>query len=463
MAKTTKNQTSKNLKPWYKTSSSIRGPLMVVEKTKDVAYGEICKIKCDGRELFGQVLDTASDKAVVQLFESGMGLDLSSQVQFQGKSAQIGVGASMLGKVFDGMGRPKDGFTFSAEKHLDVNGSAINPAARLSPENFIQTGVSAIDCMITLVRGQKLPIFSASGLPHNELAAQIVRQAKVPGEKFVTIFVAMGITNEEAQFFINDFKKMGALKNSILFLNLANDPSVERIVTPRVALTTAEYLAFEKDMHVLVVLTDFTNYCEALREISAARNEVPGRRGYPGYMYTDLANLYERAGMVKGATGSVTQIPILSMPAGDVTHPIPDLTGYITEGQIVLDRSLHSKGISPPINPLASLSRLMKGGIGKGKTREDHGGVSDQLYAAYAQGLELRQLVAVVGESSLSESDRKYLRFADAFEKEFISQGFYGDREVTKTLNVGWDLMKLLPKTELKKVKKDHIAKYMKA
>lgn len=454
---------STSKKPWYKTVSSIRGPLLVIEKTKDVGYGEICTIKTeDGRELTGQVLDTSEKNVVVQLFASSTGINLKASVQFSGKPARIGVSKDMLGKVFDGLGRPKDGTTHIPKEFLDVNGLAINPSARKSPADFIQTGVSTIDCMNTLVRGQKLPIFSASGLPHNELAAQIVRQATVPGEDFVVIFAAMGISNEEARFFIDDFEKTGALEKTIVFLNLADDPSVERIITPRAALTTAEYLAFEHDMHVLVVLTDFTNYCEALREVSAARNEVPSRRGYPGYMYTDLATLYERAGMIEGRKGTITQIPILSMPAGDITHPVPDLTGYITEGQIVLDQSLFKRGIFPPVNPLPSLSRLMKSGIGKGKTREDHADVSDQLYAAYSQGLELRQLVSVVGESSLSEVDRSYLHFADAFEKEFINQGFTTNRSIKETLTIGWDLLARLPVTELKKIKPAIIEKYLK-
>ncbi len=449
---------------WYKTTTSIRGPLLVVEKVKGAGFGEICKIKTGKKESFGQVLDIAEDKAVVQLFESSMGLDLQSQVQFSGEPAKVGVSKDMLGKVFDGLGRAKEGYHITPEKYLDVNGSAINPASRITPADFIQTGVSTIDCMTTLVRGQKLPIFSSLGLPHNELAAQIVRQATVPGNKsnFVVVFAAMGITSEEARFFINDFQKTGAIKRSILFMNLADDPSVERIITPRGALTAAEYLAFEHNMHVLVVLTDFTNYCEALREVSAARSEVPGRRGYPGYMYTDLAASYERAGMVKGSSGSVTQIPILTMPAGDITHPVPDLTGYITEGQIVLDKNLLKKSVFPPVNPLPSLSRLMNSGIGKGKTRDDHSGVADQLYASYAQGLELRQLVSVVGESSLSDVDRAYLRFAEAFEAEFINQGFTENRTIEETLKLGWKLLTLLPETELKKVKKAHVEKYLK-
>ncbi|MBT4446125.1 V-type ATP synthase subunit B [archaeon] len=450
------------LEPWYKKASSLKGPLLVVENVKRVSYGEICKIKCKDRELLGQVLEASSDKAVVQLFESSRSLDLNSQVQFTTKPAEIALSKKMLGKAFDGMGRPKDGSSYAAKVFRDVNGSAINPAARRKPSDFIQTGISTIDCMNTLVRGQKLPIFSASGLPHNELAAQIVRQASAGGEDFVVVFAAMGITYEEAKFFMDDFKKTGALENAVVFLNLASDPSVERIITPRVALTTAEYFAFDLGMHVLVVLTDFTNYCEALREISAARSEVPGRRGYPGYMYTDLASNYERAGMVAGSKGSVTQIPILSMPAGDITHPVPDLTGYITEGQIVLDGSLHKRGFAPPINPLPSLSRLMNAGIGKGNTREDHSSVSDSLYAAYARALELRQLVSVVGESSLSDTDKLFMRFGESFEEKFISQGFSENRSIKDTLDLGWKLLSTLPKSELKKAKKAFIEKYMK-
>ncbi|MFT4261147.1 MAG: V-type ATP synthase subunit B [Candidatus Woesearchaeota archaeon] len=447
---------------YYKTITSIRGPLLVVEKVKDVSYGEICKIKTKNKEILGQVLEVSQDKAVVQVFESTMGLDLKAKINFTASTAKLGVSKKMLGNIYDGLGRPKTDKTIVPEKYLDINGEALNPAARLQPSKFIQTGISTIDCMTTLVRGQKLPIFSSAGLPHNELAAQIVRQASVEGEEFVVVFAAMGITNEEARYFIDDFKKTGAMKNTICFINTADDPSVERIITPRVALTTAEYLAYEKNMHVLVVLTDFTNYCEALREISSARNEVPGRRGYPGYMYTDLAANYERAGMVEGSSGTLTQIPILSMPSGDKTHPVPDLTGYITEGQITLDNELLKKSIMPPINPLPSLSRLMGLGIGKEKTREDHSSLKDQLYASYAQGLELRQIVSVVGESSLSEIDKKYLEFADQFEKKFINQGFYESRTITKTLNIGWELLKILPRTELKKVKPEQIKKYLK-
>ncbi len=450
------------LEPWYKKVSSLKGPLLVVENVKRVSYGEICRIKCKDRELLGQVLEASADKAVVQLFESSRNLNLNSQVQFTTKPAEIALSKKMLGKSFDGMGRPKGGASFAAKVFRDVNGSAINPASRKKPSDFIQTGISTIDCMNTLVRGQKLPIFSASGLPHNELAAQIVRQANAGGEDFVVIFAAMGITFEEARFFMDDFKKTGALENAVVFLNLASDPSVERIITPRAALTTAEYFAFDLGMHVLVVLTDFSNYCEALREISAARSEVPGRRGYPGYMYTDLASNYERAGMVQGSNGSVTQIPILSMPAGDITHPVPDLTGYITEGQIVMDGSLNKRGFTPPVNPLPSLSRLMNAGIGKGKTRDDHSSVSDSLYAAYARALELRQLVSVVGESSLSDTDRLYLRFGENFENKFINQGFNENRTIKQTLDLGWELLSSLPKSELKKAKKEHVDKYMK-
>ena len=453
---------STNKRPWYKTATSIRGPLMALENTKNVGYGELCTIRKDGRELVGQVLESSQDAAVVQLFGPSTGLDLDSEVQFTGEPAKIGVSKDMMGKIFDGLGRPKENAAHVPEKYLDVNGSAINPSSRKRPSDFIQTGISTIDCMNTLVRGQKLPIFSASGLPHNELAAQIVRQAAVPGEDFVVVFAAMGISNEEARYFIEDFQKTGALEKTIVFLNLADDPSVERIITPRAALTTAEYLAFEQGLHVLVVLTDFTNYCEALREVSAARNEVPGRRGYPGYMYTDLASLYERAGMIEGVKGSVTQIPILSMPAGDITHPVPDLTGYITEGQIVLDQGLLKRGVLPPVNPLPSLSRLMNAGIGKGKTREDHSAVSDQLYAAYSQGLELRQLVSVVGESSLSETDRQYLAFAAAFEERFINQGNETNRTIKETLSLGWELLGMLPLSELKKIKPELMERYLK-
>ncbi len=449
-----------NTKKWYKTITSIRGPLVVLEKTRDVQYNEIALIRHKGKVVSAQVLETGEKHVIVQLFEQSTGLDKQAQVQFQGRPAMMSVGKDMLGRVFNGFGDPIDGSMYSGDDELDINGMPINPVSRKMPRNFIQTGISSIDCMATLVRGQKLPIFSAAGLPHNELASQIVRQATIPGEDFVVVFGAMGITSEEAQFFLDEFKNTGAMKRTVAFINLANDPSVERILTPRCALTTAEYLAFKHDMHVLVVLTDFTNYCEALREVSSARGEVPGRRGYPGYLYTDLANLYERAGVVCDSKGTVTQIPIISMPAGDITHPIPDLTGYITEGQIVLDNSLHKKGISPPINPLPSLSRLMNNGIGKGSTREDHSGVADQLYAAYAQGLELRQLVSVVGESALSDTDKKYLLFADRFEQEFLNQGDE-NRSIRNTLDKGWELLSILPLSELKKVKKEYLEKYL--
>ena len=447
--------------PWYKTINSIRGPLVVVDKVTDVSYGELCTVRAGDKEIPGQVLQASTDHVVVQLFDSPSGVDREAHVQFTGKPATLGVSKDMLGRVFDGMGRPKQASGYVPEKHLPLDGAAINPTARKTPHDFIQTGISTIDCMNTLVRGQKLPIFSQAGLAHNELAAQIVRQATIKGEQedFVVVFAAMGVTNQEANYFLEDFEKTGALERTAVFLNTAADPSVERIITPRAALTCAEYLAFECDMHVLVVLTDFTNYCEALREVSSARGEIPGRRGYPGYMYTDLAAQYERAGIVQGSKGSITQIPIISMPSGDKTHPIPDLTGYITEGQIVLDKALHKKGLQPAINPLPSLSRLMNGGIGENKTREDHSGVADQLYASYAQGLELRQLVAVVGESSLSTIDQQYLRFAEAFEKEFINQAH--NRSIKETLDLGWELLKKLPREELKKVKKEHLETYL--
>src|SRR3989339_1821500 len=410
----------------YKTISRIAGPLVFVQKTEPVGYGELVKILLpDGQEKNGQVLDTAEEIVVVQVFEGTTGIDRASRVKFLGENIKIGVSEEMLGRIFNGAGAPIDqGPEIIPEKKIDIIGAAINPYSRGQPANFIQTGISTIDATNTLVRGQKLPIFSGSGLPHNEIALQIARQAKVIGqkEKFVVIFAAMGITNEEAQYFMRDFEQTGALQRSIVFLNLADDPAVERLVTPRMALTAAEFLAFEKDMHVLVILTDMTNYCESLREIGAAREEVPGRRGYPGYMYTDLAQIYERAGMIKGKKGSITQIPVLTMIGDDITHPIPDLSGYITEGQIVLSRELHMKGIYPPIDVLPSLSRLMNLGIGAEKTRDDHKQVSDQLYAGYAEGRDLRGLVAVVGEEALSERDKKILKFAESFEKRFVTQ-----------------------------------------
>ncbi len=450
----------------YKTIEEISGPLLFVENVKGVAYGEIVDILLEnGEKRRGQVLDVSHGKAVVQVFGATMGIDKNSTVRFLGETLKFGVSEEMLGRVFNGLGEPIDNAPPPiAEERRDINGSAINPYNRKPPSDFINTGISTIDGMNTLVRGQKLPIFSGAGLPHNELAVQIARQAKVLGEdeNFAVIFGAIGITKEEAHYFMKNFEKTGALDRAVLFLNLADDPSVERLITPRLALTTAEYLAFEKDMHVLVILTDITNYCEALREISAARQEVPGRRGYPGYMYTDLSTIYERAGRVEGKKGTVTQMPILTMPGDDKTHPIPDLTGYITEGQIVLSRDLHRKGIYPPVDPLPSLSRLMNSGIGKGKTREDHKNVSDQLYASYANGRDLRALSAVVGEEALTETDRKYLKFADEFEKKFIQQGFYEDRHIEDTLEIGWELLSILPEGELKRIKEEYIEKYLK-
>src|SRR3989338_8361569 len=449
----------------YQTVTNVEGPLVFVDKVENVGYNEIVEVKLpNGEKRKGQVLETSKGKAVIQIFGSTTGLDADkTKVKFLGETMKLGVSKSMLGRVFNGLGEPRDkGAPIVAEKRVDIIGAAINPVARRKPEDFIQTGISTIDGLNTLVRGQKLPIFSGSGLPHNELAVQIARQAKVraKGESFAVVFAAVGITHEEANFFMKDFERTGALERSVLFLNLADDPSVERIITPRMALTTAEYLAFEKDMHVLVIITDMTNYCEALREIAGARKEVPGRRGYPGYTYTDLASLYERAGVIEGKKGSVTQFPILSMPLDDITHPIPDLTGYITEGQIVVGRELHRKGIFPPIDVLPCLSRLMNLGIGKGKTREDHRGVADQLYAAYAQGRDLRSLSAVVGEDALTEIDRKYLKFADAFEGRFIKQGKYEDRSIEQTLDLGWELIAALPESELKRVKLEHLDKF---
>ncbi len=450
----------------YRTVREISGPLLIVEKVRDVAYGEVVEIVGpDGKKRLGQVLDAQENLAIVQVFEGTRGLDTeNTTVKFLGETMKIGVSMEMLGRIFDGTGKPIDGGPeIIPEKVMDINGYPINPSAREYPREFIQTGISTIDGMNTLVRGQKLPIFSGSGLPHNEIAAQIARQAKIPGEeeKFAVVFVAMGITAEEANFFRRDFERTGAIERSVLFLNLANDPAIERIIIPRMGLTVAEYLAFEKEMHVLVILTDMTNYCEALREISAAREEVPGRRGYPGYMYTDLATIYERAGRILGKKGSITQIPILTMPDDDITHPIPDLTGYITEGQIVLSRELHRRGIYPPINPLPSLSRLMKEGIGKGRTREDHAGVANQLYAAYAEGLRLRDLVAVVGEEALTEEDKKLLEFADLFEERFIKQGKDEDRSIEETLTIAWELLATLPRGYLKKIDKEYIEKYL--
>ncbi len=449
----------------YKTVSQISGPLIFVENVENAGYNEMVEITLpNGERKSGQVLDTRKGLAIVQVFGPTTGLDVpNTSVKFLGDIVRLPVSDEMLGRVFDGLGNPRDGGgpLLSKEK-MEIVGYAINPYARDEPSEFIQTGISAIDGMNTLVRGQKLPIFSGSGLPHNDIAAQIARQAKVlgEGENFAVIFAAMGITSEEAYFFIDNFRSTGAFERSVMFLNLASDPSMERIITPRMALTAAEYLAFEKDMHVLVILTDMTNYCEALREISAAREEVPGRRGYPGYMYTDLATLYERAGKIKGKKGSVTQFPILTMPGDDITHPIPDLTGYITEGQVVLSRDLFHRGVYPPIDVLMSLSRLMNQGIGKGKTREDHRGVADQLYSSYARGRDLRSLSAIVGEGALTPEDRQFLKFADVFEKSFIGQGKDEDRTIIETLDLGWKLLASIPESELKRVKKDHIEKY---
>jgi V/A-type H+/Na+-transporting ATPase subunit B len=448
----------------YRTINKIAGPLIFVEKTEPVGYGELVNIVLfDGTIKRGQVLDTSDELVVVQVFETTTGIGRDSGVRFTGETIKMPVGKEMLGRILSGGGKPIDGGPeIVPEKRLDITGAAINPYARGMPADFIQTGISTIDGTNTLVRGQKLPIFSGAGLPHNNVALQIARQAKVPGstESFAVVFAAMGITKEEANYFMQDFERTGALERAVVFLNLADDPAVERIITPRLALTTAEYLAFELGMHVLVILTDMTNYCEALRQIGAAREEVPGRRGYPGYMYTDLACIYERAGMIKGQKGSVTQIPILTMPGDDITHPIPDLTGYITEGQIVVSRDLHRKGIYPPINVLPSLSRLMNLGIGKGHTREDHKKVSDQMYAGYAEGNDLRGLVAIVGKDALSERDRLLLEFADIFENRFVRQGYDEDRTIEDTLNLGWELLSTLPVELLTRIDRDLINKY---
>ena len=450
----------------YTTVSEVAGPLMIVKGIKDVAYNEVVRIKTStGEERTGQVLEAFMNKVIVQVFEGTKGLDTKkTSVRFIGETMKLGVSKDMLGRVFDGTGNPIDNAPpIIPEDRRDINGNPINPYSREYPSEFIQTGISTIDGLNTLVRGQKLPIFSGSGLPHNNLAAQIARQAKVLGqkEKFAVVFCAMGITFEEANLFIKDFENTGALERTTMFLNLADDPTIERIILPRMALTCAEYFAFELGMQVLVILTDLTNYAEALREIAAAREEVPGRRGYPGYMYTDLATIYERAGRIKGKKGSITQIPMLTMPDDDITHPIPDLTGYITEGQIVLERSLHKKDIYPPIAVLPCLSRLMDRGIGKDRTREDHAGVSNQLYAAYAEGCDLRDLVAIVGEDALSDRDRKFLNFAEEFEKKFVSQKEHEDRSIEKTLDIGWELLSILPKSELKKIDENYIKKYL--
>lgn len=450
----------------YKTIREVVGPLMLVEGVEGVKYNELVEIRQENGEIrSGKVLEINRDKALVQLFEASQGIKMSTaKARFLGHGIELAVSEDMLGRVFDGMGNPKDGGApIIPDKKMDINGQPINPVARDYPNEFIQTGISAIDGLNTLVRGQKLPVFSMSGMPHAQLAAQIARQAKVlnSDEKFAVVFAAVGITFEEADFFINDFRKTGAIERSVMFINLANDPAVERISTPRMALTAAEYLAFEKDMHVLVIITDITNYAEALREVSAARKEVPGRRGYPGYMYTDLASLYERAGRIVGKKGSITQIPILTMPEDDKTHPIPDLTGYITEGQIIISRELHKKGIEPPIDVMPSLSRLKDKGIGKGKTREDHADTMNQLFSAYAQGKECKELSSILGDAALTETDKKYAEFADEFEKRYVSQGFNTNRSIEETLNLGWTLLKILPKSELKRIRDEYIEKYL--
>lgn len=450
----------------YRTVSEIAGPLMVVENVKSVKFDELVQVRMDSGEVRqGQVLEVSDDYAVVQVFEGTSNLSAEeSKARFLGTGLTLRVSPDMMGRVFDGLGKPKDdGPQIIPEKRIDVNGEAINPMARDFPDEFIQTGISTIDHLNTLVRGQKLPIFSASGLPHKEIAAQIARQATVPSQEgnFAIVFAAIGIPFEEAEFFVEEFRKTGALDRSVLFMNLANDPAIERIATPKMALTAAEYLAFEKGMHVLVIMTDMTNYCEALREISAARREVPGRRGYPGYLYTNLATLYERAGRLMDKEGSVTQIPILTMPDGDKTHPIPDLTGYITEGQIILSRDLYKRNINPPVDILPSLSRLKDKGTGEGKTRRDHAATMNQIYAAYSDGKAAKELSIVLGESALSDIDKKFARFADLFEKEYVNQGFDTNRTIEETLDIGWKLLATLPKQELSRIKEEFIEAYL--
>jgi len=450
----------------YLTVREIVGPLILMEGVEGARYNELVEVEFpDGTIGLGNVLEVEEDLVLLQSFESTSGLNVSgTRVRFTGKGLELPVTKDLLGRVFDGLGRPIDkGPRVIPEKKLDINGSPMNPFARDYPTDFIQTGISAIDGLNPLVRGQKLPIFSGAGLPHNRVAAQIARQSGVLGETedFAVVFATMGITFEEADFFISEFRTQAALERAVLFINLADDPAIERIATPRMALTAAEYLAFEQDMQVLVILIDMTYYCEALREISAARKEVPGRRGYPGYLYTDLASIYERAGRIKGAKGSITQIPVLSMPDDDKTHPIPDLTGYITEGQIILSRDLQRRGIYPPIDVLPSLSRLKEKGIGEGKTREDHSGLSNQLFSAYARGKEARELLVILGEAALSEEDKLFVEFSDQFENRFIRQGEYEERSIEETLSQGWDLLKILPRDELKRVKEEHIRKYM--
>lgn len=449
----------------YRTISEVAGPLMLVKGVDGVAYNELGEIELkNGEKRRCRILEINGTDVLVQLFESSTGINLAeSKVRFLGRQMELGVSEDMLGRVFDGLGRPIDGGpSIIPEKRLDVNGTPMNPAARQYPQEFIQTGVSAIDGLNTLVRGQKLPIFSASGLPHAELAAQIARQAKVRGtdENFAVVFAAMGITFEESDFFVNSFKETGAIDRTVMFSNLANDPAIERIATPKMAMTAAEYLAFDKGMHVLVILTDITNYADALREVSAARKEVPGRRGYPGYMYTDLASIYERAGRQKGKNGSITLIPILSMPEDDKTHPIPDLTGYITEGQIILSRELYRKGITPPIDVLPSLSRLKDKGIGEGKTRADHSDTMNQLFSAYARGKDAKELMIILGEAALTDTDRLYAEFAEKFEEKYVSQGNETDRSIEDTLSIGWELLSILPRSELKRISDKFLDEY---
>lgn len=450
----------------YRTISSISGPLMMVEKTQDVRYDELVEITLgNGEKRRGRVLEIESDRALVQVFEGTSGIENEdTKVRFLGKVLTLPVARNMLGRVFNGRGEPIDGGApLIAEQNLDINGMPMNPFSRDFPSEFIQTGISTIDGLNPMVRGQKLPIFSASGLPHNRMAAQIARQATVISghEDFAVVFAAMGITFEEASFFMEDFRRTGALQRTVLYINLADDPAIERISTPRIALTAAEYLAFECDMHVVVILTDLTNYCEALREISAARKEVPGRRGYPGYLYTDLATMYERAGRLKGKKGSITQIPILTMPEDDKTHPIPDLTGYITEGQIILSRSLHRQGIYPPVDVMPSLSRLKDKGIGKEKTREDHADLMNQLFAAYARGKEAKELAVILGEGALSEEDKAFAKFSTVFEDKYVRQGEYENRTIKETLELGWDLLTMIPVKELKRIRDAYIEKYL--
>lgn len=451
----------------YSTIREVVGPLMIVDGVSGVKYDELVEIQqASGEVRMGRVLEIDGDRAMLQLFESSQGLKIdTAKARFLGRSIELSVSMDMLGRVFDGLGRPRDnGPEVIPEMRLDMNGAPINPASRDYPDEFIQTGISAIDGLNTLVRGQKLPVFSGSGLPHANLAAQIARQAKVLGggsDKFAVVFGAIGITFEEADFFISDFRKTGAIDRAVLFMNLANDPAIERIATPRMALTAAEYLAFEKGMHVLVILTDITNYAEALREVSAARKEVPGRRGYPGYLYTDLASLYERAGRIKDRPGSVTMIPILTMPEDDKTHPIPDLTGYITEGQIILSRELYRRGIQPPIDVLPSLSRLKDKGIGEGKTREDHAATMNQLFAAYSRGKDAKELAVILGDAALSDMDKLYAQFADEFEKQYVAQGYDTNRSIEDTLNLGWKLLSILPRSELKRIRDEMLDKYL--